>query len=443
MGNVVIVAIPEKDDYVWNISSEKVPHMTILNLGDALSDEDVAHAMGYIEHAANTSLRRFGLSVDRRGTLGKDDADVVFFDPASWDLEEVRKFRTFLLREDKIHTAVDLTPQFENWMPHLTLGYPSAPAKPDPREHHGIHYVNFDRIALWVDDFAGPEFELKRYSHDVVEHFGVKGMRWGDRADDSDVQVANKVMASAHKSGQADMQALAKKYKDVDMTKDSAERRAYDREALSMINKHLAAASRAQTMNRAGTKFTLVAIDRTGTKVVLQDMELVKTDDVQHADDEPIMVVARFVYDELGFVVGIEPDNPVKHYGVRGMKWGVRRTREQRSEAKKQEAQRHQDSARARELMKKKVSSLSNEELAFVNQRRQLEANYAKLNPKKSARRKQKIKGHLETLALIETTFKATQQPVAQRVIKKTIKKTSSPAAKKILKVLVAPAKGP
>lgn len=91
--------------------------------------------------------------------------------------------------------------------------------------------------------------------------------------------------------------------------------------------------------------------------------------------------------------------------------------------------------------MGKKVSSLSNEELAFVNQRRQLETNYAKLNPAKSARRKKKIDNHLETLGLIEKTFKATQQPVAQLAIKKAVKKANSPAAKKILKALVKPPK--
>lgn len=305
MGNVVIVAIPEKDDYVWKISSEKVPHMTLLNLGDALSDEDVARVMGYIDHAAKTSLRRFGLSVDRRGVLGKDDADVVFFDPEAWDLEDVQKFRTFLLREDKIKTAIDLTPQFESWLPHLTLGYPTSPAKPDPREHPGVHYVNFDRIALWIEDFEGPEFELSSRAHD------------------------HELMMSSPEEG------------------------------------------------------------------------------------------------------------AIKHYGIKGMKWGVRRTREQRKAARVERAGAHDDHKRARELMKKRVSELSNEELAFVNNRRNLEANHAKLNPPKGARRKKKIEKHLETLGLIEKTFNATQQPVAQLFIKNAHRRTTSETAKKVLNVLI------
>ena len=90
MGNVAIVAIPNDEDYVWKISSEKIPHMTILNLGGALSDEDMATVMGYVQHAANTSLKRFGLSVDKRGKLGVNDADVIFFDPNSWSLDDVK-----------------------------------------------------------------------------------------------------------------------------------------------------------------------------------------------------------------------------------------------------------------------------------------------------------------------------------------------------------------
>lgn len=89
--------------------------------------------------------------------------------------------------------------------------------------------------------------------------------------------------------------------------------------------------------------------------------------------------------------------------------------------------------------MKKKVSSLSNEELAFVNQRRQLETTYAKLNPPKAGRRKKKIENHLATLGLIEKTFTATQQPVAQLALKKALKSANTPRARKILKALIKP----
>ena len=34
MSNLVIVAIPDENDRVWKVSSEQVPHLTLLFLGD-------------------------------------------------------------------------------------------------------------------------------------------------------------------------------------------------------------------------------------------------------------------------------------------------------------------------------------------------------------------------------------------------------------------------
>lgn len=453
MGNVVIVAIPEKEDYVWEISSEKVPHMTLLNLGDALSDEDVARVMGYIEHAANTSLCRFGVSVDRRGTLGKDDADVVFFDPESWDLQRVQKFRTFLLREDKIHTAVDLTPQFEGWLPHLTLGYPTAPAKPDPREHHGIHYVSFDRIALWVDDFEGPEFELKRHSHEVmmsvpdgqsIEHVGVKGMKWGIRKDYPELTTSEgqQILKVATNNIHKDLGGINEKYRNVDLKNDKAKSAEYSNAVAGSVQRRINESVKTVLGDKKTAHFqVLVGVEDTG-QIVLTIPGKTSAKHEAHVD--------RFVFDLVkdaeGFIIEVVPSldlehssESIAHVGVKGMKWGVRRSRSARAAARKEQAERHADHARARELMKKKVSTLSNEELAFVNQRRQLEANYSKLNPAKSARRKKKINNHLDTLGLLEKTFTATQQPVAQLVLKKANKKAQSKAAKKILNVLIKP----
>ncbi len=210
--SVVIVAIPEPDDVVWKISSEKVPHMTLLFLGDSATPEELARIQDYIQHCVNIgTVSRFGANVEKRGELGADQADVVFFDK-KYAMRDVVGFRDALLQQPDIKKLYDSVEQFPGWTPHLTLGYPQAPAKPDPREYPGLSYIHFDRIALWIGDFTGLEFELNNKNDDSMEvsmstsvegvlahfgvtepspvekvlaHFGVKGMKWGVRKDRS------------------------------------------------------------------------------------------------------------------------------------------------------------------------------------------------------------------------------------------------------------------
>jgi len=206
MGNVVIVAIPDENDRVWKISSEKVPHLTILFLGEEGNVANLDQIMLFVEHAASTSLKRFYLPVDRRGELGDDQADVLFFKKNRYDFKAVRDFRSLLLKDPNVKTAYDSTKQFETpeavgdpgqpWIPHLTLGYPATPAKPIPDEQFGggLYSVEFNKIAVWTGDFEGPEFLLKDYWEEFDEmdipmdvamselaHYGKKGMKWGVR----------------------------------------------------------------------------------------------------------------------------------------------------------------------------------------------------------------------------------------------------------------------
>lgn len=66
--------------------------------------------------------------------------------------------------------------------------------------------------------------------------------------------------------------------------------------------------------------------------------------------------------------------NELYHYGVLGMKWGIRRSRKTRSTW-------HEDAKTARELRKKSVNEMSNAELKKLNERSQLEQQYRNLNP--------------------------------------------------------------
>jgi 2'-5' RNA ligase len=196
--SLVIVALPSPDDPVQKISSEKAAHLTLLYLGDPKFDQSqIELVTEFVEHASS-QISQFHLDVESRGVLGDQDADVLFFDKR-WT-KDIAAFRTQLLQNDLISKAYLSTDQFPEWTPHLTLGYPTSPAKKFPDGYDRIYGVNFDRIAFWTGDSVGPTFQLKRYEMEVamsqlelgrsfltgeVTHYGVKGMHWGVRRGDS------------------------------------------------------------------------------------------------------------------------------------------------------------------------------------------------------------------------------------------------------------------
>ncbi|QGJ87994.1 hypothetical protein SEA_AVAZAK_12 [Gordonia phage Avazak] len=161
MTSWAIVAVPEDGESVWKISSEKVPHMTILFLGEQSDPEKALHITQYLQHAVQTSLNKFGATVRNRGILGDESADVLFFE-GERRLKQVMDFRSFLLADPVINECFNSTEQFDGWTPHLTLGYPARPArKPEGLHSLPLYAVYFDKIALWVDDFDGPTFNLE------------------------------------------------------------------------------------------------------------------------------------------------------------------------------------------------------------------------------------------------------------------------------------------
>lgn len=200
MSNLVIVAIPEENDLVWKISSEKVPHLTLLFLGEVGKVQNIDKILDFLEHAAKTTLAPFYLDVDYRGVLGNDEADVLFFKDG-WELPRIKDFRAALLKNDAVFKAHVSEDQFPMWTPHLTLGYPDTPAKKLDSDRQ-IYSVCFDRIALWINDFDGPEFRLVSPNYypevsmstpvdNILAHHGVKGMKWGRRkSDNSPVSVS-------------------------------------------------------------------------------------------------------------------------------------------------------------------------------------------------------------------------------------------------------------
>lgn len=83
--------------------------------------------------------------------------------------------------------------------------------------------------------------------------------------------------------------------------------------------------------------------------------------------------------------------NELYHYGILGMKWGVRRNRKSASSSAsktKPKTKRipSEDYIQAREIKKKKLYEMSNKEIETVTRRMQLEQNYKNLNRQRVSR---------------------------------------------------------
>jgi 2'-5' RNA ligase len=211
---LVVVALPSEDDAVRKYSSEKEAHLTLLYLGESnVSPTELKQMVEYIAHASS-QFTRFGLSVERRGVLGDQQADVLFFEK-QWT-KKIAEFRGHLLQNELINRLYNSTFQYPEWTPHLTMGYPDKPAKKDDREFGGFSWINFDRIALWTGDSTGPTFNLKSDDYDmevamsvdsqlavkkVLAHYGVAGMKWGVRKKSRPSVPDGQVLVDRNKKG--------------------------------------------------------------------------------------------------------------------------------------------------------------------------------------------------------------------------------------------------
>lgn len=117
---------------------------------------------------------------------------------------------------------------------------------------------------------------------------------------------------------------------------------------------------------------------------------------------------------------GIEVGEELKHYGRKGMKWGVRRERGPDGKVTGKVAS--DDHTESRELKRKSRSEMSNKELKRLNERLQLEKTNNELQSRSAL---QKIKAGTQiagTILAVGTTINTavqfTRSPAGQAIIK-------------------------
>lgn len=146
---VGVFLIPAESDPIVTASSEDQAHMTTIWMGskDDLPDPSYIESLqAEVAAYAATLDGPVVVPVTERGTLGDEDADVVFLEAT----ESLVALRDGMLEGSPVTRAVyNSVEQYPNWTPHVTLGYPETPAA---GEYDG-DAVTFDRVGLWV----GPE----------------------------------------------------------------------------------------------------------------------------------------------------------------------------------------------------------------------------------------------------------------------------------------------
>ena len=99
----------------------------------------------------------------------------------------------------------------------------------------------------------------------------------------------------------------------------------------------------------------------------------------------------------------------LKHYGVLGMKWGRRKGEQDSTPAS-------QDHINAQTFRQKGIHSLSNDELRQLNQRTQLETDYARLNPSNFKKGKAVVSEILLAAATVRTAYNYVNSPMGKAV---------------------------
>ena len=191
----VIVALPRELDPIRLVGPEE-KHATLLYFGETSTlPEGAKDAMLRTVESIAAMSSCFSARIKNFQRLGSDVPPALV---AMLDDDNLEKVRDALLVDTQLEKFLENATQYENYTPHVTLGYPDYFDEDGLRKlAKTLNYMQFNRLALW---WGGEQFEFElgdkddsqaevavRYSdnvksvEDFLAHHGVKGMKWGVR----------------------------------------------------------------------------------------------------------------------------------------------------------------------------------------------------------------------------------------------------------------------
>lgn len=290
------------------------------------------------------------------------------------------------------------------------------------------------------------DLDLTEIPEGEMAQAGVKGMKWGirkDRGHEGERAKTKKIDKLDRKykkrmqttAGFIQVQnAIAERinpmiallnnkteYANADMTDPANSRLAkkYYAEYGTLLQRALDGAMEEIGTNASGTQRLVLSVEGEGLYTNWRgDLK-----DIQHAADSIESLLFTPVFNDRGLIVDLKieelaldsDEDEMKHYGVLGQKWGVRRSENQLRRARGDISE---DYVVSRKNKKKPIPSLSNAQLKALNERLQLERTNNDLQSRSALAKIKKGTAVAGTILAVGTTLTAaynfTQTPIGK-----------------------------